>query len=88
MSRLFIAALIGLSLTAFGLTGMVDWPLWPVSLTLEYGFGVRDPFEDRTAQGKVVILAALIALNSMFWTSLVWGMLRVSPKRRNKADHR
>lgn len=88
MSRPFIAALIGLSLTAIGLTDIVDWPLWPSSFTLEYFFGIRDPFEDRTAPEKVAILVALIGANSMFWSSLAYGTLRVTRRRRHQSDPR
>lgn len=88
MSRLFICALVGLGLTAIGLTDIVDWPLWPASLALEYGFGIRDPFEDRTTQERIPILVALIATNSMFWGLLAYGGIELFRKRRAGTDDR
>lgn len=78
MSKPFLCAILGLLLTAIGLTDIVDWPLWPATLTLEQGFGIRDPFEERTTREKTVILIALIAGNSTIWAVLALGVIGVA----------
>lgn len=95
LQKPFLGALLGLLLTAIGLTDIVDWPLWPATLTLEHGFGIRDPFEERTTTEKTAILIALIAGNATIWAVLalgVIGMVRrihgiVSERLPGQTDH-
>lgn len=93
MNLSFICALLGIGLTAIGLTDVADWPLWPVSLPLEYLGGIRDPFEDRATSEKAVILVSLIAANSSFWAFLFYAAAKIARRVMRKqtrpaSDHR
>lgn len=72
MSRGFLAALIGISMTLLAWFGPWAWPGWPALTLIELVFGSQTAFAEAPSMTRAITVAVLIVVNVTFWAASAW----------------
>lgn len=72
MSRGFIAALIGISITLLGWFGPWAWPAWPALTIIDLAFGSNTAFAELPFAMRAATVTVLILVNVTFWAIVSW----------------